>query len=347
MHPPRRLVPLVLGTSLLLLTAACGHVTTEHAAAVVAGTDVTDAELAVTAGVFESLFGLQHSACGQTDGAGDTAAAACNRYSLGAMIQFRLVQDYASKNSITVADADVQKAIDGFEAQVGKGTLAALLTTNDVTHDDFTQLVRLSLLENQVARGLATGKVDVGQLRTAYQQNPAQYATLTVDRILVKTKAEAENVYRQVTRPGATRADFLKLAKQVSIDGSVAQNSGALPATPATGFVKPFANAALAMKPGQISRPVHTRFGWHVIHLVDEQITPFVQVRDQALKQAQANAFSDWVRQRDQAGAIDVDPSFGRFDPTTLQVVRITSTDPSATVPPSASPNLPGSPSPS
>jgi hypothetical protein len=329
MHPARRLVPLVLGTAFIVLTTACGRAAGEPAAAHVAGTEVTDAQLAVTAGVFESLFGLQHAACGQQDGAGDTAEAACNRYSLGAMIQFRLVQDYASTNGITVPEDQVQKAIDGFEAQVGKGTLAALLTTNNVTHDDFTQLVRLSLLENEVATHL--GKVGVGQLRTAYQQNPEQYATLTVDHILVKTKAEAENVYRQVTAPGATRADFLKLAKNVSIDPSAAQNSGALPpATPATKFVKPFADAALALKPGDISRPVHTPFGWHVIHLVDKQITPFAQVR----KQAEANAFSDWVRQQDQAGAIDVDPSFGRFDPSTLQVVRIISTDPSATTSP-------------
>ncbi|HEY6680101.1 MAG TPA: peptidylprolyl isomerase, partial [Actinomycetota bacterium] len=178
---------------------------------------------------------------------------------------------------------------------------------------------------------------DVGQLRTAYQQNAEQYATLTVDHILVKTKAEADNVYQQVTAPGATRADFLKLAKNVSIDPTAAQNSGALPpATPATKFVKPFADAALAMKPGDISHPVHTSSGWHVIHLVDKQIAPFAQVRAQALQQAQANAFSDWVRQQDQAGEIDVDPSFGRFDPSTLQVVRITSTDPSATTSPAS-----------
>jgi hypothetical protein len=332
MHPSRRLVPLVLGTALIVLTTACGRAAGQPAAAHVAGTEVTDAQLAVTAGVFESLFGLQHAACGQQDGAGDTAAAACNRYSLGAMIQFRLVQDYASRNGITVSEDQVQKAIDGFEAQVGKDTLAGLLTTNNVTHDDFTQLVRLSLLENEVATHL--GKVGVGQLRTAYQQNPEQYATLTADHILVKTKAEAEDVYRQVTAPGATRADFLKLAKQVSIDPSAAQNSGALPpATPASKFVKPFADAALALKPGEISHPVHTPFGWHVIHLVDKQITPFAQVR----QQAEANAFRDWVRQQDQAGAIDVDPSFGRFDPSTLQVVRITSTDPSATTSPATS----------
>src|SRR6476646_9841162 len=104
MHPSRRLVPLVLGTALIVLTTACGRAAGQPAAAHVAGTDVTDAELAVTAGVFESLFGLQHAACGQKDGVDDTAAAACNRYSLSAMIQFRLAQDYASKNGISVTD---------------------------------------------------------------------------------------------------------------------------------------------------------------------------------------------------------------------------------------------------
>src|SRR5437773_5819137 len=125
MPAPRRLVPLVLATALLVLATACGHTVGEPAAAHVAGTDVTDAQLAVTAGVFESLFGLQHAPCGQQDGAGETAEAACNRYSLGAMIQFRLVQDYAYKDGITVSEDQVQWAIDGCECQVGKVTLAA------------------------------------------------------------------------------------------------------------------------------------------------------------------------------------------------------------------------------
>ena len=331
MHPSRRLVPLVLGTALIVLTTACGRAAGQPAAAHVAGTEVTDAQLAVTAGVFESLFGLQHAACGQQDGAGDTAEAACNRYSLGAMIQFRLVQDYASKNGIIVSEDQVQKAIDGFEAQVGKDTLGALLTTNNVTHDDFTQLVRLSLLENEVAIRPGEGEVGVGQLRTAYQQNPEQYATITVDHILVKTKAEAEDVYRQVTAPGATRADFLKLAKNVSIDPTAAQNSGALPATPASKFVKPFADAALAMKPGDISRPVQrrpdgTRSIWWT-----SRSRPSLR---SALKQARGERLQGLGPPAGSGGGDRCDPSFGRFDPSTLQVVRITSTDPSATTSP-------------
>ena len=93
-----------------------------------------------------------------------------------------------------------------------------------------------------------------------------------------------------------------------------------------------FSDAALKLKPGEISKPVHTQYGWHVIYMIDKQVTPFAQARDKIVSQASTKAFQDWVQS--QAGEIQVDPSFGRFDPTTLQVERISSTDPSATQPP-------------
>jgi parvulin-like peptidyl-prolyl isomerase len=326
----RRLLPLALIPALALVATACGDTATAPAAAHVLGTDVTDAQLASTAGVFKALFGLQQAACGELSGAGDTEAAACNRYSLGALIQFRLAETYANGNGVAVTDADLTSAIDGFEAQVGKETLATQLQSNGVSHDDFVQLVRQSLLENQVSQQLALQHADDAKLRTAYEQNLARFTTLTVDHILVKTKAEAEQAYREVTAPGATRNDFLTLAKRISIDPSAKQNSGALPATPGSQLDEGFAKAATALAPGEISHPVHTQYGWHVIHLVDKQVAPFDQVRGQLVsQQEQVDAFTAWVREQLATGQVDVNPSFGRFDPDSLQVVRITSTDPS------------------
>jgi PPIC-type PPIASE domain len=329
----RRLLPLALVTTLALVATACGDTATAPAAAHVLGTEVTDAQLATTAGVFKALFGLQHAACGELSGAGDTEAAACNRYSLGALIQFRLAETYANGNGVA-------SAIDGFESQVGKDTLATQLQTNGVSHDDFALLVRQSLLENEVSRTLAAQHADDAKLRNAYERDLARFTTLTVDHILVKTKAEAEQAYREVTAPGATRKDFLALAKRISIDPSAKQNSGALPATPAPQLDEGFAKAAIDLAPGEISHPVHTQFGWHVIHLVDKQVTPFEQVRSQLVsQQEQVDAFTAWVREQLATGQIDVNPSFGRFDPDSLQVVRITSTDPSASPSPTSVPS--------
>jgi peptidyl-prolyl cis-trans isomerase C len=107
---------------------------------------------------------------------------------------------------------------------------------------------------------------------------------------------------------------------------------------PASQLVSEFSDAALKLKPGEISKPVHTQYGWHVIYMIDKQVTPFAQARDKILQQVSTKAFQDYVQS--QVGQIQVDPSFGRFDPTTLQVQRISSTDPSATQgPPSGAVN--------
>jgi parvulin-like peptidyl-prolyl isomerase len=339
----RRLLPLAIIPALALVATACGDTATAPAAAHVLGTDVTDAQLASTAGVFKALFGLQQASCGELSGDGDTEAAACNRYSLGALIQFRLAERYANGNGVAVTDADLTSAIDGFESQVGKDTLATQLEANGVSHDDFAQLVRQSLLENQVSQQLAVQNADDAKLRSRYEQNLIPFTTLTVDHILVKTEAEADRVYQEVTPPGATRNDFLALAKRVSIDPSAKQNSGALPATPASQFDEGFARAAIALAPGEISHPVHTQYGWHVIHLVDKQVAPFEQARGQLVsQQEQVDAFTAWVHEQLATGQIDVNPSFGRFDPDSLQVVRITSTDPSASAS-STPPSVPSS----
>ncbi len=63
---------------------------------------------------------------------------------------------------------------------------------------------------------------------------------MQVDHILVKTKAEADDVYAQVTAPGATEQDFLDLAKEVSIDPSAKQNSGSLGSAVASTYVPEF-----------------------------------------------------------------------------------------------------------
>ena len=92
-------------------------------------------------------------------------------------------------------------------------------------------------------RAVAADKPPDADLRQQYQDGLASYTTVQVDHILVKTKAEADDVYAQVTAPGATEQDFLDLAKQVSIDPSAKQNSGSLGSAVASTYVPPFAAA--------------------------------------------------------------------------------------------------------
>ena len=58
--------------------------------------------------------------------------------------------------------------------------------------------------------------------------------------------------------------DFAELAVQFS-EGPTAKNGGSLGAFRKEAMVKPFSDKAFAMQAGEISEPVRTRFGWHII----------------------------------------------------------------------------------
>jgi peptidyl-prolyl cis-trans isomerase D len=61
-------------------------------------------------------------------------------------------------------------------------------------------------------------------------------------------------------------------------------------------MVKPFADAAFAMKAGDVSQPVRTRFGWHIIKVTDkttETVTPFETAKVQIQKELAASQLQD------------------------------------------------------
>src|SRR5512132_3906037 len=91
---------LVLVALAVLLAACSNGATARPPAATVSGSQITTEELASTAGVFKTVAGLQQQPCGQTDGTTDTQDAACNRFSLGALITFRAADVYAQANDI-------------------------------------------------------------------------------------------------------------------------------------------------------------------------------------------------------------------------------------------------------
>ena len=88
-------------------------------------------------------------------------------------------------------------------------------------------------------------------------KNPAVPATQAEKDSLRK---KAEQVRAQVTP-----ANFSEMAKKYSTDPTAAQNAGNLGVFPSGMMIAAFSNAAKALKPGEISQPVETQFGYHII----------------------------------------------------------------------------------
>jgi len=84
--------------------------------------------------------------------------------------------------------------------------------------------------------------------------------------ILVETEDEAKAVIQKLN----DGADFAELAKEEST-GPSASNGGDLGFFSKEQMVTPFAEAAFAMETGEISEPVKSRFGWHVIKVEEKR----------------------------------------------------------------------------
>lgn len=308
----------------LTVLVACGGATPP--AATIAGVDLTDEQLAHEKDLFGFLTGLNQQSCGTKED-GETQDAACSRFALTNVIQERFVTSYAEANGVVVSDADVTSTLKQLDDSVGKKTVNEQLDQHDLTRDDLTDLAHRILLYSQVQAAVTEDRVPQADLEKLYQDNILDYTTVQVEHILVDTLAEAQDVYAQVTAPGATEQTFTDLAKQVSTDPSAADNGGSLGSATASQYLPTFAAAAAALEPGEISQPVRTKYGWHVIRMVDKQVQSFDEVKAVLIESRSIEEFNAWMREQVQAEGVDVNPKYGRFDTETLQVVRISSTE--------------------
>src|SRR5688572_20238419 len=146
-------------------------------------------------------------------------------------------------------------------------------------------------------------------LQAFYNQNIQQYQTpaqVRASHILLKlegkdekqVQALAEDVAKKAKAPGANSA---ALAKQYSEDDSNASNGGDLDYFGRGRMVAEFEQAAFAMKPGEISNPVKTAFGFHIIKVVENKpdtTRPLAEVRteiEEQLKWQKAQAEAEKI----------------------------------------------------
>jgi peptidyl-prolyl cis-trans isomerase C len=115
--------------------------------------------------------------------------------------------------------------------------------------------------------------------------------------ILVEQEAEAREILTQINKGG----DFAKIAAEKSKDAGTKGNGGALDWASPSNYVKPFADALIKLKKGQITEaPVNSNFGWHIIQLEDERalkVPAYEEVKanlqQQLQRQAQEKAINE------------------------------------------------------
>jgi foldase protein PrsA len=347
-HPLSRSFRLLfagLAVTSLVLLAACSSTTSlagPAPAAVVNGTDVTQTQLDAAIPEFKFLSQLNQSSCGQPT-ADQTPETACAQFTLSNLIQQRILDDYAKANDVSVDPKDVATTLKQLESQLGgAAALDKMLKDNGMTRDQLNSLAGDLLVFQAVQKHVGEQSVTDQQLQQAYKQQKSQFTTIHARHILVKTKAEAEKIAKQ-----ATTANFSQLAKKYSTDTGSAKKGGDLGEVPAGQLDPTFVQAALTLKPGQISQPVQTQYGWHVIELVSTQVQPLSAVRDQLISSLSQSSFSTWFQGQLRKATVSVNPRYGTWDASSGQVQPARSTATGSAATPTASPTSPAPVSPS
>ena len=325
-----RVSRLLLVALVAFAVAACGQGKPDVAR--VGERDVTEADLREAAALQHVLADLQGTECGGTPSAGESAGAACDRAALSGELLWLAVAPYAEAHDLTAASGEVEQAVGQLETQVGKAELERSLGARDLTRDDLVELGRRILTIRAVRVAVAEERIGEDELRSQYEQRLVEFTTVESNHILLPTRAAAQRVYERVK--DATRAQFIAVAKEESTEPGAAESGGDLGNAPATQFVPEFADAVAALEPGQVSEPVQSQFGWHVIYLADKQVTPFEDAKAGLVEPMADQEFRGWLEERADEVGVEVNPRYGRFSAATFSVEAAHSTDPSeSTVP--------------
>ncbi len=190
---------------------------------------------------------------------------------------------------------------DGMKRNILRGLATERLLGDEAQKEGFDTRPdvqeKLKLAKQQImVQALVQEKTKTGltddQLKAEYAKRAKDMGDkeeIHARHILVKTEAEANAVYQQLSK--AKGANFDKLAKEKSDDKGSGAKGGDLGWFTADRMVPEFSKAAFALKKGEISKPVKSDFGWHVIQVLDRRkaaAPPFEQVKEQ-LKQDMGN----------------------------------------------------------
>jgi parvulin-like peptidyl-prolyl isomerase len=305
----KQATPLViLLVAVSLLVAACGGGGSASLqsgdVAVVGGQTITQEDLSNLLDRAKKSYAAQHRPFPKL---GTPSYESLKGQAITFLVQRAEFAQKAADMGINISDKDVDARIEQLKKQYYGGSekkYEQTLKSQGLTPDQAREEVKSELISEALYKKV-TGKVHVSDaaVKSYYDQHKALYqqkSSRDIRHILVKTKAQADKLYAQLVADH--EKNFAALAKKYSQDPGSASKGGALTVTKGQ-TVPPFDKVAFSLKTGQLSKPVHTQYGWHIIQALSgikpPSTTSFDKVKESIrlqLEQQQKNTvMTQWV----------------------------------------------------
>jgi parvulin-like peptidyl-prolyl isomerase len=287
-----------------LVAAGCGDTdeVPADAVAVVNGTAITQASLTELMGRAEKSYTAQQR---EFPKAGTAEHQSLRNQAVAYLVQREEYANEADELGIEISDDEITKKLDEVKKQYFQNDqkkFVAGLKQQGYTVEALRQDIQSQLVSEKIYESVTNDiKVSDADLQKYYNENKTQYSVAesrAVRHILVKTKAEADTIHSQLE----SGADFAKLAKESSLDPGSKDQGGKLTISRGQ-TVAPFDKAAFALETNELSEPVKTEFGYHLIQPLAAakagSVTPFAevkaQIRTQIVEERKNKAVSDWA----------------------------------------------------
>ena len=207
-----------------------------------------------------------------------------------------LINREIESRGIVISDAEIDEAIEQFEAMLaqqlgGEANLATMLQEQGVDEEVMREQVAQELAAERLLADGGSGSVSDAQVRQFYEENQSEFQTENMTRarhILLNVDNGNDDEMRQKAEElaGKLEADdsrFADLAAEHSACPSASQG-GDLGYFTREMLMPEFTEVAFSLSPGELSEPVRSTLGWHVILVedrVEEGVASFEEVRDQ------------------------------------------------------------------
>ena len=335
----------------ILVLGGCGTLL-EPAAAVVNGKKITIDRIERSVDEFRNLEKFD-----QLVGQGDVDAVVrqYEQGQLATLVRRAVLEPEGAELGIEIMDEDVQEQIDAIKADFPtQGAFEEALAEQAVSVSQLPDLVRDRLLEEELRAEVTT---DAGateeELMAEYESRIDEFEETHTAHILVDSETVAQEISDQLNSapPGKVEELFAELAEKQSTDTQSGQQGGDLGYTRRGSFVPEFEEAVAEMDEGEISDPVKSEFGFHVIRLIDRRTVPFDEVREELDQEisgtAEDEAWQAWIEEAYRDAEVRINPRFGELDLSTGQILDATVEDvPGAEAPQEEEPAVDASPPP-
>jgi len=205
------------------------------------------------------------------------------------LIDDKLIVAEAKRQGITVSDVEVSRAVEQQIAQkreelggeqAFRDQLRRENTTEDKLRDKYRNDIRLQMLgQRLLARQFPPKPVPPAEAVAFFQANPTRFpkAPAEVRVAVIQIPVTADSSTSAKGRADAVAArkrilggeKFAKVAAEVSDDPNSARSGGDLGFFTRGAMEPTIDAAAFSLKPGQLSDPILTPFGWHIVEVLE------------------------------------------------------------------------------